>query len=63
MQIFRVRITTGNALAGVADAPGADVVMMDDFLYSEPRTVPEPATLGLMVMGLIGARRYRTRRS
>jgi hypothetical protein len=52
-KITRVRITTGNAAPGVADMPGvSDVVMMDDFIFSEP--VPEPGTLALLALGLAG---------
>jgi hypothetical protein len=50
--ITRVRITTGNAAPELADGPGMDVVMMDDFIYSEP--VPEPGTLALLALGLVG---------
>jgi hypothetical protein len=25
---------------------------MDDFLYAEPQSVPEPATIGLLAIGL-----------
>lgn len=70
--ISRVRITNGNAAlgAGVTDQNGdpRDLVVMDDFLYSEPigiSAVPEPATLGLVGIGLlaIGAPVLRRRRS
>jgi hypothetical protein len=50
--ITRVRITTGNAAPELADGSGMDVVMMDDFIYSEP--VPEPGTLALLALGLVG---------
>ena len=37
-KISRVRITSGNTALGPNDAPpAADVVAMDDFLYSEPQ--------------------------
>ena len=66
--ISRVRITSGNtALApGATDGiSGRDVVVMDDFIYGEPRitaVVPEPATIWLFATGLIvlgAARRKR----
>jgi hypothetical protein len=43
-RIARVRITTGNAALGPNDTNGGrtDVVVMDDFIYSEPHAVPEP---------------------
>jgi PEP-CTERM motif len=60
--ISRVRITTGNNMLGPTDGTltpvgtgGVDVVVMDDFLYSEPQqVVPEPATLLLLGTGLLG---------
>jgi hypothetical protein len=55
-RIGRVRITNGNVALGPNDAlPNADVVVMDDFIYSEPAAVPEPATLLLLVTGLSAA--------
>lgn len=36
-RIARVRITSGNVIPGPNDAGRQDVVMMDDFLYGEPR--------------------------
>lgn len=36
-RIARVRITTGNAAPGPDDDRKNDIVMMDDFLYSEPQ--------------------------
>ena len=54
-QISRVRITSGNTAlgAGVNDNPGggADLVVMDDFIYSEP--VPEPSSLLLCTAGIM----------
>ncbi len=48
-RIARVRITTGNAALGPTDTNGNpnDVVVMDDFLYSEPVVVPEPTCMAL----------------
>ena len=70
--VARVRITNGNAAlgAGVTDQNGIprDLVVMDDFLYGEPTgisAVPEPATLGLVGLGLLalGAPVMRRRRN
>lgn len=61
-QIGRVRITTGDVPLGFVDVPGLyDVVVMDDFIFSEP--VPEPGTFALIALGLagVGAARTRTR--
>lgn len=66
--VARVRITNGNfALgAGVNDGGGTDLVVMDDFLYSEPTiaAVPESGagTAGLLTLGamaLAGGMRRR----
>ena len=67
-QIARVRITSGNTPLGPTDAPGIDVVAMDDFLYSEPRAVlaaiPEPSIFALFGVGIAAlafARRRKLR--
>jgi hypothetical protein len=62
--ITRIRINLGTAPLGVTQSPTAEVVVMDDFIYSEPteqRAVPEPATMGLLALGALGwlARRRR----
>lgn len=51
-RIARVLITTGNTAGGPTQNANTDVVLMDDFLYSEPQAVPEPAILGLLAVGL-----------
>jgi hypothetical protein len=52
-EIFRVRITSGNAPIGSAESPLVDTVAMDDFLYGEPQAVPESgAGIGLIGLGL-----------
>lgn len=51
-RIARVRITTGNTAGGPTQNANTDVVLMDDFLYSDPQAVPEPAILGLLAVGL-----------
>jgi hypothetical protein len=38
-RIARVRITAGNKAPGGDDTPRADIVMMDDFLYGEPKAI------------------------
>ena len=57
--VSRVRITSGNSALGPGltdGGSGRDVVVMDDFIYGEPRAlavVPEPATIWLFATGLI----------
>ena len=52
-EITRVRITQGTVALGVNDNPGAgqDVVVADDFIYSQPSAAPEPGTLAFLVLG------------
>jgi len=65
-QVSRVRITMGNAAlsASTLDGP-ADLVVADDFIYSEPASVPEPSSLLLIGCGVAalcyGAARRRRR--
>lgn len=51
-EIARVRITAGTPPGGV------DAVALDDFIYSEPKAIPEPASLTLMGSGLVGLLGY-----
>jgi hypothetical protein len=52
-RIARVRITAGSTAPGPNETlPTADIVLMDDFIYKEPQAVPEPATVGLLAIGL-----------
>lgn len=62
-QVGRVRITSGNSALGPNELlPAADLVVMDDFLYGEPRAVsaiPEPATFIPLMLGLLLIAGYR----
>lgn len=50
--VSRVRITNGSLdLSLVSVGPGNDAVAMDDFIYGEPVAVPEPGTIGLLLVG------------
>lgn len=60
--IGRVRITTGNTALGPNDGGAIDVVALDDFIYSEPQAVPEPASLTLLATILARGRRRRMTR-
>jgi hypothetical protein len=52
-RVARVRITSGAVPLGLADSPTNDVVVMDDFFYSEPVAIPEPTSMALLGSGLI----------
>lgn len=52
-QVSRVHITSGNAALGPNESPTIDLVVMDDFIYAEPRAIPEPASIGLLLLGLL----------
>ena len=54
-RVARVRITTGNAAlsASALDGGATDLVVMDDFIYSEPQAVPESSTIVLLGTGLV----------
>ena len=62
-RIGRARITSGSTAlgTGVNDNPGGgvDLVVMDDFIYSEPVAVPEPSSL---LFGLAGIAAFAARR-
>lgn len=52
--VFRVRLISGSTAIGPDDAPSnqLDVVVMDDFLYSEPRRIDAPAGALFLAAGL-----------
>ena len=63
--VSRVRITNGNTALGanVNETGNIDLVVMDDFLYGEPRrVVPEPPALLVLGAGLFGWIVLRRRR-
>jgi len=62
--IGQVNIISGNSPLGPNDGFGVDIVLLDDFLYSEPSPVPEPTTLLLFgtTMAGLGLARWRRRR-
>jgi hypothetical protein len=65
-QIARVRIVTGNQALDLPDSNGnpVDVVVMDDFIYSEPaEAIPEPGSASLALITLLGGAGWVRRRS
>ena len=63
--ISQIQIISGNVPLGPGETGAIDIIVMDDFLYSEPAVVPEPATLlllGVTAAGLGVARSRRGRR-
>ncbi len=62
--ISRVHIIAGNQALGAVDSNGnpVDVVVMDDFIFGEPKAVPEPAAGALALSALVGATLLRQRR-
>jgi hypothetical protein len=52
-RIGRVRVTSGNVALGGGDSSTNDVVVMDDFFYSEPTAIPEPTSMMLLGSGLL----------
>ena len=63
--ITRIRLNLGNGLLGTQQSSTNEVVVMDDFIYSEPLPlpVPEPTTLALSLLGAVAlAHRARRRR-
>jgi hypothetical protein len=64
--IARARITSGNAVlsGGVNETSTVDLVVMDDFLFGEPRSaIPEPTAWTMLItgFGLAGAALRRRR--
>lgn len=59
--ISQVQIISGNVPLGPSESGAIDIIVMDDFLYSEPAVVPEPATLFLLgtTAGGLGLARWR----
>ncbi len=66
--VSRVRVTSGNQILAAGNT-AQDSVVADDFIYAEPiSAVPEPTSLAIFGLGVVGLaafprRRYANRRS
>lgn len=62
VELSRARITLGTTAIGPNDNPGGgiDIVVLDDFIYSEP--IPEAPALAIFVSGLVALGLVRRRR-
>jgi MYXO-CTERM domain-containing protein len=59
--ISRVRLTNGNSALGANESSTSDLVVMDDFIYGEPRRIAEPDTAALALGALLAAFAVRRR--
>lgn len=52
--ITRVRINTGESslLSNGSISSQLDLVVMDDFIYGEPRVIPEPMSVAILALGV-----------
>jgi hypothetical protein len=53
-RVGSVSITSGNTPLGPNQAGTVDLVVLDDFIFAEPRIIPEPSSLTLLAVGLVG---------
>jgi hypothetical protein len=61
-RIGRVRINSGNvALSASPESGSLDAVVMDDFIYGEPVSVPEPSSILLLAIGFTAMGVLKTR--
>jgi hypothetical protein len=61
--VSQIQIISGNVPLGPSESGAIDIIVMDDFLYSEPAATPEPTTLILLgtTMAGLGLARWRRR--
>ena len=61
--VSQIQIISGNVPLGPSESGAIDIIVMDDFLYSEPAPIPEPTTLLLLgtTMAGLGLARWRRR--
>jgi hypothetical protein len=61
--VSQIQIISGNVPLGPSESGAIDIIVMDDFLFSEPAAIPEPTTLLLLgtTMAGLGLARWRRR--